>query len=242
MVPGVRRRKRELLTQARAFGWRLTGEDRLTVGFAVPGRGVETTLTVTLFADTQGTPDRIGLWCGPARLDALLLAISDVRDPSRRWLPLLLEGVALGHEGSSPGEQRAALAAALARGLPPEALNDYALQLGMGGADAVILGFARTAVEIRGVLPRARRPPQVLAADEQVAQVVLSGDALARLGALLERTTGGVAPAFRAWVGVPCSRVWLETPVASVDTLRQVVEFNQTLVARAPTRTAAGPR
>jgi hypothetical protein len=241
-MPGIRRRTRELLTQARALGWHLIGEERGTVSFAVPGCGADTTLTVTLFQDSQGTPDRITLWSGPRQLDALLLAITDVRDPSRRWLPFLLEGVVLQHAGPPPGELRAALQAALARGLPPEALKDYAWQLGAGGVDGVVLRFVRAAVEIEGVLPHARRPPQVLAADEQVATLLLSGSALAQLGALLERTTGGVAPAFRVWVGVPCSRVWLETPAASLDVLRQVVEFDRTLRARVPTRRAAGSR
>jgi len=241
-MPGIRRRTRELLTQGRALGWHLIGEERGTVSFAVPGCGADTTLTVTLFQDSQGTPDRITLWSGPRQLDALLLAITDVRDPSRRWLPFLLEGVVLQHAGPPPGELRAALEAALARGLPPEALNDYALRLGAGGADRVIIRFARTAVEVAGILPSSRRRPQVLAADERVAEALLGGDVLARLGALLERTTGGVAPALRVWVGVPCSRVWVETPAASLDVLRQVVEFDRTLRARVPTRRAAGSR
>lgn len=101
-MPGVRRRTGELLTQAQALGWRLTGEGRRTVSFAVPGPGAEATLTVTFFEDSQGTPDRIALWSGPPRLDALLLAITDVRDPSRRWLSFLLEGVALQLEGRRP--------------------------------------------------------------------------------------------------------------------------------------------
>ncbi|HXF94708.1 MAG TPA: hypothetical protein VNI61_01275 [Gemmatimonadales bacterium] len=225
-MPRIQRRKRELLTYAQALGWRLTAEEYLTLSLAVPGRETESILTVVLREDSQGTPDRIELWNGPARLDALLLAITDVRDPSRRWLPFLLEGVALQHGGPAPAEMRAVLDAALARGVPPEALNDCALRLGAGGVDGVILRFARTAIDIEGVLRSSRRRPQVLAADEQVARVLLSGDALARLGALLERATGGVAPALRVWVGVPCSRIWLETPVASGDTLRLVVEFN----------------
>lgn len=90
-------------------------------------------------------------------------------------------------------------------------------------------------MEIGAVLPSSRRRPQGLAADARVAEALLSGDARAQPGALLERTTGGVAPAFRVWVGVPCSRVWLETPVGRVDTLREVVEFDQTLRTRIPT-------
>jgi catechol 2,3-dioxygenase-like lactoylglutathione lyase family enzyme len=139
------RRLRSLVKQGERLGWAVEAVDDASATFRPPPDG-EMVITVVL-VDDDGEPDTVLMAAGPPRLNALLVPVCDTPDASRAWLGLIHQQGPLAHHGPAPAELRAALNEALAHGLPPAALNDYAQRLGGGGADGVVRRFAEEAVE-----------------------------------------------------------------------------------------------
>jgi hypothetical protein len=226
----AQRRITELSEGAPALGWTVTAADGSSATFT--GRasdGTDFTLRVSLIALDDGTPDSVVWSSGPPRLDELLIAITDAPDRSRNWLHLVEQGVTLEHEGLDPQALRDELNARAAEGMSPQELNEYALQLGAGGVTGLVQRFSQSASEVQDGLPPAPRKLQVLAADPAVASRVFREPAVSILPAVLDAAKVQRDPSFLAWVGLPFSRIDVETPSVTAELLQDVVELGAAL-------------
>lgn len=226
--PPAQRRLADLTARASALGWTVSAEDGSSATLA--GRasdGSDFTLSVSLM--NYDEPESVVWSSGAHRLDELLLAMTDTPDPSRRWLHLVEQGVTLAHDDPDPQAFRDELNARAAEGMSPRELNDYALQLGGGGVSGVLLRFSQEAVEVPYELPAAKRRLQVLAPDPDLASKLLGEPVSSMLPPVLAATKVQLDWSFLAWVGLPYSRLSIETPLVTVEALQDVIELGAAL-------------
>jgi hypothetical protein len=235
LEPSAQRRLEDLIAEASARGWTGAQTDRSPPTATLAGRasdGSDFAFEVSLFSDTQGTPDFVEWSSGPHRLDELLLALTNAPDPARRWLFLLEEGVALAHDDPDPQWLRDELNARAAEGMSPRDLNECALQLGAGGATGVLQRFSLAAAEmqdeLRHELPAAGGL-QILAADRALAWRLLREPVGSLLSSAVRAASVQREWSFLAWVGLPYSRLRMQVPTASLELLQTAVELGVAL-------------
>jgi len=232
----AQRRLEDLIVEVSALGWRAAAPDRWAATATVTGLatdGSNFALEVSIFVDTQGTPDFVDWSSGARQLDELLLAVSNAPDPSRRWLYLLEQGVALAHDDPDPRWLRDELNARAAEGMSPRELNEHALRLGAGGATGVLQRFSLAAAEmqdeLRHELPAAGGGLQILAVDRALAWSLSREPVRSLLTSALCAASVQREWSFLAWLGLPYSRLRMQTPAASVTVLRTAVELGAAL-------------
>lgn len=216
------------------LGWAVApGDDVHAVYSGRAGDGSEFVVRAQ-FGD-DGSNDYLEWWGGPLRLDALLLAVTNRPERDRRWLARVEVRGGLAHDGDpDPKALRDALNAKAAEGASPKELNDYALELGAGGATGVVMRFERNAAEVDSGIPEL----QALAGAPGVAESMLTETVRARLAAVASQASGRLGPAtFLAFAGVPFSKVYVETRGATIELLREIAELGSELRARADAST-----
>ncbi len=220
----------DLADGAAALGWTVTTADPWSAVFTGNASdGSDFTLRAALLTESDGTPDSLVWSSGAPRLDELLVAVSNAPDPSRHWLQFVERGITLEHEGLDPQALRDELNARAAEGMSPQELNEYALRLGAGGVTGLLMRFSEAAAEVQDELPLLPNGLQVLAADPAVASWVLRDPATSMLLAVLDAAKVQRDPSFLAWVGLPFSRIDVETPSVTAELLQNVVELGAAL-------------
>jgi len=220
----------DLAGSTAAFGWTVTTADPWSVVFTGNASdGSDFTLRAALLTESDGTPDSLVWSSGAPRLDELLLAMTNAADTSRNWLHLVEQGVTLEHEGPDPQALRDELNARAAEGMSPHELNEYALRLGAGGVTGLLQRFSQSAAEVQNELPLVPKRLQVLAADRAVASWVLREPVTSMLPPVLEAVKIQRDPSFLAWVGLPFSRLDVQTPSVTAELLQNVVELGAAL-------------
>jgi len=218
------------------LGWRVDpGEDVSAVFSGRALDGSEFTIRAMLFDDDEASNDTLEWRAGPLRLDALLVAITNDAEDGRSWLRHMQVAGGLSHDSLDPQQLRRLLNARAEEGLSAAQLNDYALQLGAGGSDGILLRFQQSAAEIDAGVELAvyGKRLRVLAASPEVGAHMITAALRERLNIVLAGASTRFGRTFEAFAGVPFSKMVVETRWTSVEQLRAIVEIGAALRARA---------
>jgi len=209
------------------LGW--TAARGADVHAVYSGRGADRSeFTIRASFGDEGTNDVLEWRGGPLRLDELLVAVTNRPERDRAWLARVEVPEGLAHDDPDLSELRDALNAKAAEGLSPKELNDYALQLGAGGATGVVMRFGRAAVE-----EDCGAGLQALAVRPGVATKMLTETLLAKLAAVSSQASGWIGEAtFLAFSGLPFSKVCLGTRATTVELLREIADLGAALRAQ----------
>jgi len=213
------------------LGWAVAPGDDVDAVYT--GRAADGSELVVraLFGDIDSNNDRLECWAGPLRLEELLVAVTNGPQHERGWLTSVEVRSGLAHDGEpDPAALRDLLNAKAAEGVSPKELNDYALELGAGGATGVVIRFGREALEVDSGIAGLH----ALARASDVAASVLTEAARTKLAVVASQASGSPGPAtFLAFAGVPFSKVCVETRGATVELVQEIGELGSELRTQA---------
>lgn len=208
------------------LGWSVGVVDGWSVAYRGLDRGGREFQIRAIYGETG---DVLEWWGGPLRLDDLVLAVANASGSDRSWLRGVEVREGLEHAQLDPNALRDLLNAKAAEGVSPAELNEYALRMGAGGVDGVVMRFETSAVVVEPGIEGI----QTLAGSPRTAAGVLTDDVRSRIAGLASRVDFRAdAPTLAIFVGRPFSKIRTEVRGTSVELLQELADLGSELRER----------